>query len=266
MAAKTKVPAVEGWFTTDPDHPALLGSRCASARPSSSLARTSFCRNPACQGREFAEIELSRTGTIWSFTDNRYQPPPPYVSPEPFEPYTIAAVELADEQMVVLGQVVTGRRRRGPARRAWRSSWCSARCTRTTSTSTWCGAGGRRGRAQRAAGRSPDERRARGRRPGGRACTRGASGAATSSSTASSPRSRRWPTPASTWADIAVRRRGRHHPQRLPGLHRRAPRSARRWAGRATGWPAATPPAPRAPRPSTSPGPRSWPGSATSPW
>jgi uncharacterized OB-fold protein len=59
-------------------------------------------------GREFTERELSRTGTVWSFTDNRYQPPPPYMSGDPFEPYTIAAVELAAEQMVVLGQVVPG--------------------------------------------------------------------------------------------------------------------------------------------------------------
>ncbi len=69
---------------------------------------TSFCRKPGCGGREFAETELSRTGTIWSFTDNRYQPPPPYVSAEPFEPYAIAAVELEAEQMVVLGQLVPG--------------------------------------------------------------------------------------------------------------------------------------------------------------
>ena len=38
----------------------------------------------------------------------------PYVSPDPFEPYAIAAVELAEEKMVVLGQVVAGRRRRRP--------------------------------------------------------------------------------------------------------------------------------------------------------
>ncbi len=31
--------------------------------------------------------------------------PPPYVSPEPFAPYGIAAVELSDEKLVVLGQV-----------------------------------------------------------------------------------------------------------------------------------------------------------------
>jgi uncharacterized OB-fold protein len=30
------------------------------------------------------------------------------VSPDPFEPYTIAAVELPDEGIVVLGQLVAG--------------------------------------------------------------------------------------------------------------------------------------------------------------
>jgi len=45
---------------------------------------------------------------VWSFTDNRYQPPPPYMSPDPFEPYAIAAVELAEEKMVVLGQLAGG--------------------------------------------------------------------------------------------------------------------------------------------------------------
>jgi uncharacterized OB-fold protein len=51
---------------------------------------------------------LSRTGLIWSYTNACYQPPPPFVAPEPFEPYAIAAVQLEKEQMVVLGQVVKG--------------------------------------------------------------------------------------------------------------------------------------------------------------
>jgi uncharacterized OB-fold protein len=59
-------------------------------------------------GRDFEDVELSRRGRIWSFTDNRYQPPAPYVSPDPFVPYVIAAVELAEEKMVVLGQLVSG--------------------------------------------------------------------------------------------------------------------------------------------------------------
>jgi uncharacterized protein len=108
VTAKTQVPAIEGWFTLDPDRPALLGSRCQSCRIVCFPREVSFCRNPACAGREFDEVELSRTGTLWSFTDNRYQPPPPYVSPDPFEPYAIAAVELAEEKMVVLGQLVPG--------------------------------------------------------------------------------------------------------------------------------------------------------------
>ena len=59
-------------------------------------------------GSDFEQVELSRTGTLWSFTNNCYQPPAPYVSPDPFEPYAIAAVELATEQMVILGQVARG--------------------------------------------------------------------------------------------------------------------------------------------------------------
>jgi uncharacterized OB-fold protein len=108
VTAKTKVPAVEGWFTLDAERPALLGSKCRECGIVCFPRETSYCRNPACTSREFDEVELSRTGRLWSFTDNRYQPPPPYVSPEPFESYAIAAVELEAEQMVVLGQLVAG--------------------------------------------------------------------------------------------------------------------------------------------------------------
>lgn len=104
--AKTKVPAIEGWFTTDPDAPALLGSRCTSCGTYGFPRETYFCKNPACDGREFDEVELSRTGKVWSFTNNCYQPPPPYVpTGDEFTPFAIAAVELAAEQLVVLGQM-----------------------------------------------------------------------------------------------------------------------------------------------------------------
>jgi uncharacterized OB-fold protein len=103
-AAKAQVPAVEGWFTTDPS-PALLGTRCTACGTYFFPRETRFCRNPACDGTALEEVPLSRRGKVWSFTDNRYQPPAPYVSPDPFEPYAIAAVELAEEKMVVLGQL-----------------------------------------------------------------------------------------------------------------------------------------------------------------
>ncbi|HLI74363.1 MAG TPA: OB-fold domain-containing protein [Acidimicrobiales bacterium] len=107
-AQKSRVPAVEGWFTADEQSPALLGSRCRSCGTYAFPRESFFCRNPACESTEFDEVELSRRGKIWSYTDARYQPPAPYVAADPYEPFCIAAVELADEKMVVMGQVVPG--------------------------------------------------------------------------------------------------------------------------------------------------------------
>jgi len=106
--ARARVPAIAGWFRMDDSAPRLVGSRCRACSSVFFPREAAFCRNPDCAGSEFDEVELSRRGTLWSFTDNRYRPPAPYVSAEPFEPYAIAAVELADERMVVLGQVVSG--------------------------------------------------------------------------------------------------------------------------------------------------------------
>ena len=109
MTAKTRVPAVEGWFTFDTDEPALLGTKCTSCGTFSFPRETFSCKNPDCLGRTFDEVELSRTGTIWSYTNNCFQPPPPYVATtDPYEPVAIAAVELAGERIVVLGQVAHG--------------------------------------------------------------------------------------------------------------------------------------------------------------
>ncbi len=105
---KTRVPAIEGWFTMDAQQPQLLGSRCTKCRSYFFPKESFFCRNPGCGGTAFAEVALSRGGKIWSFTTNHYAPPAPYVSPDPFVPYTVAAVELGAEKMVVLGQVSDG--------------------------------------------------------------------------------------------------------------------------------------------------------------
>lgn len=104
--AKRSVAAIQGWFTTDESAPALIGSRCIACNTFAFPKEQYFCRNPDCDGEEFEVVELSRRGKIWSYTDARYQPPPPYVSADPFEPFCIAAVELAAEKMVVVGQMV----------------------------------------------------------------------------------------------------------------------------------------------------------------
>ncbi len=103
----TTTPAIDGWFTTGTD-PALLGSRCSACGTVFFPREDSFCRNPACGGEEFGTVELSRRGTVWSYTDAQYQPPAPYIpAADPYEPFAIAAVELA-EGIVVLGQVAEG--------------------------------------------------------------------------------------------------------------------------------------------------------------
>jgi uncharacterized OB-fold protein len=108
MTTKERVPAVDGWFTLDAADPRLLGNRCTRCGSYFFPKASAFCRNPACDGTEFDEVALSNRGTIWSFTTNHYAPPAPYVAPDPFEPYSVAAVELPEERMVVLGQVADG--------------------------------------------------------------------------------------------------------------------------------------------------------------
>ena len=110
MADTTRVPAIEGWFTTGDDGaaPALLGSRCTECGTYAFPAERRYCGNPDCGSTTFETVELSRRGRIWSYTDARYQPPPPYVAADPYVPFCLAAVELAAEKLVVMGQVVPG--------------------------------------------------------------------------------------------------------------------------------------------------------------
>ena len=106
--AKTTTPAIDGWFRLDEKQPRLLGTRCQACGSYFFPKETTYCRNPGCASTDLEEVPLSPRGRLWSYTNNCYAPPPPYVAADPFEPYAIAAVELEDEKMVVLGQVVPG--------------------------------------------------------------------------------------------------------------------------------------------------------------
>jgi uncharacterized protein len=108
MSAKPKVAALEGWFTLDEAQPSLLGTRCRGCGTCYFPKQTLYCRNPDCDSSEFEELQLSRRGRLWSCTNASYKPPEPFVASEPFVPFTIAAVELDLERIVVLGQVVSG--------------------------------------------------------------------------------------------------------------------------------------------------------------
>ncbi len=146
--SEARVPVIEGYFTESgaDGKPHLLGGRCPKCGAFFFPKQYSFCRNPACQSPDLDDVELSSRGTVWSFTDNRYAPPPPYPALDPFEPYGVAAVELTEEKMIVLGQVAARHRHehaaRGPGDGARRRGLLRAR---------------RRGRVRRGNGRLPND-------------------------------------------------------------------------------------------------------------
>ena len=80
-------PAIDGWFTLggpDPgDGPRLIGSKCAGCGTYAFPPRSGACPNPSCVSDTLEPVELSATGTLWSF-------------------------ELEREGMVVLGQAAKG--------------------------------------------------------------------------------------------------------------------------------------------------------------
>jgi uncharacterized OB-fold protein len=108
VSGKTRVPAAEGWFTMDEAQPQLVGARGVTSGSYFWPTALAVSGNPTRPGEEREPALLSRRGRLWSWTTNHYAPPEPYVSPDPFVPYTVCAVELETEQMVVLGQLATG--------------------------------------------------------------------------------------------------------------------------------------------------------------
>ena len=103
---KNRVPAIEGWFTLDSEKPQLLGLYDKESNTYFFPKDVAISHAPGHSRAELEEVSLSRTGKLWSYTTNHYKPPEPYVSPDPFVPYTVAAVELNEERIVVLGQLV----------------------------------------------------------------------------------------------------------------------------------------------------------------
>ena len=107
--APAELPAIDGWWSVDASGtPHLLGARCPCCGTYVFPPRERNCPNPACAADELQPVALSRRGTLWSYTENRYQPPPPYPQTDEFEPFAIAAVQLAEEGIIVLGKVVAG--------------------------------------------------------------------------------------------------------------------------------------------------------------
>ncbi|MCA9501950.1 MAG: OB-fold domain-containing protein [Spirochaetaceae bacterium] len=108
MSNKKRVPAIDGWLDMNESDPHLLGYLDEQSGTYFFPKDVSVSAAPGFADAPRKEVALSNRGRLWSYTTNHYKPPEPYVSPEPFEPYTVAAVELTKERMVVLGQLADG--------------------------------------------------------------------------------------------------------------------------------------------------------------
>ena len=106
--SKPRKPAVEGWFTMNEAEPCLIGMRGKETGSVFFPPTGAISADPAAPFEEREAVELSRHGRVWSWTTGNYAPPAPYMTPDPFEPYAVVAVELDEEKMVVLGQLADG--------------------------------------------------------------------------------------------------------------------------------------------------------------
>ena len=105
---KKRVAAVEGWLDVDPKNPRLVGYKDDASGTYFFPKDVAVSRAPGFTDTPLREVRLSNRGKLWSYTTNHYKPPEPAISPDPFVPYTVAAVELTEERMVILGQLADG--------------------------------------------------------------------------------------------------------------------------------------------------------------
>jgi len=78
-------------FVPEAEHVALRGARCGACR-TTTFPHQNSC--PRCGGVDMSDVALPRTGHIWSFTVQHFEPKSPYRGRQPFEPYGIAYVDL----------------------------------------------------------------------------------------------------------------------------------------------------------------------------
>lgn len=92
--AAQRVPIVEGLFAETPEGPRLLGSKC-EACGQHYFPRVPRCVNPRCRSASIAKVTLGPSGTLYSYTVQHYEPPPPVIFDKPFKPYAVGLVELS---------------------------------------------------------------------------------------------------------------------------------------------------------------------------
>jgi uncharacterized OB-fold protein len=96
-------------INTSGDEPHLVGSACSDCDTQTFPAQ-SGC--PRCGGNAVSEVPLPLTGSVWTWTVQRFAPKAPYRADSPYEPYALAYVDL--------GPVKVESRLRGKPIDAWK--------------------------------------------------------------------------------------------------------------------------------------------------
>jgi uncharacterized OB-fold protein len=100
MTTTKRVPVTEGLFADTTDGPRLLGSRCAACG-TPYFPKSPVCHNPACRESKVEAAAFGPRGVLWSFAVQNYPPPPPAKYDEPYTPYAMGVVDLAEGLRVV---------------------------------------------------------------------------------------------------------------------------------------------------------------------
>ena len=98
-----RVPVIEGLFSETAEGPRLLGSRCTTcATPY--FPKSPVCHNPDCDESRIEDAAFGPRGVLFSCAVQNYPPPPPAKYDEPYQPYAVGMIDLA-EGLRVLGRI-----------------------------------------------------------------------------------------------------------------------------------------------------------------
>ena len=86
-------PIAANLWTDEGGAPRLLGGKDANGK-------FFFPIPEGDAGLDLEVVQLSRTGTLWSFTRQDFRPKPPYDGPEAFTPFLLGYVELPGQVIV----------------------------------------------------------------------------------------------------------------------------------------------------------------------
>ena len=81
----------ESLFVADADEVTLRGASCDGCGTTTFPVQDGC---PRCGAERMTPIALPRTGRLWSFTVQGFEPKPPYRGPQPFVPYGVGYVDL----------------------------------------------------------------------------------------------------------------------------------------------------------------------------